>query len=182
MGKGLWKGTLYGGIVAFVWLWISWMFIPWHNATINKFENPQAVADVITANAPKSGVYMLPCCMDNTMQWQKGPALFGAVQLKGGHGLGLGLPLSIITQFVSAFLVTLILSKMAISAYWCKVFASTLIGLAAGVIALVPLWNWMGLSGNYVAVEMADHVITWFLAGLAIAAVIKPCGSCCTKG
>jgi hypothetical protein len=42
-------------------------------------------------------------------------------------------------------------------------------GLAAGVIADLPNWNWWGFSGRYTAVSIADSMLTWLIAGLVIA-------------
>ena len=49
----------------------------------------------------------------------------------------------------------------------------TLIGFLIGFLGEMPYWNWWGFSFGYVVVEIADAVIGWFLAGLAIAAVAK---------
>jgi hypothetical protein len=47
MGKGLWLGTILGAIIVFIWMMISWMFIPWHCMVMNKFSNEQSVSETI---------------------------------------------------------------------------------------------------------------------------------------
>src|SRR5438094_7933582 len=60
MLKSLSLGGLIGGLVLFAWGVVSWMLLPWHLATLEKFKDEANVAQALTANAPKSGVYLLP--------------------------------------------------------------------------------------------------------------------------
>ena len=60
MRKRLLLSALLGGIVVFIWSAISWCVFPWHQWTMNVFDNEQAVSEVIVQNAPVSGSYMLP--------------------------------------------------------------------------------------------------------------------------
>ncbi len=60
MPKSLWKGALFGGLALFVWSTISWMVLPWHNATLNTFTNEDEVARVLKANASGRGIYVYP--------------------------------------------------------------------------------------------------------------------------
>jgi hypothetical protein len=60
MLKALSLGGLIGGLVLFAWGVVSWMLLPWHLATLEKFKDEAKVAQALTANATKSGVYLLP--------------------------------------------------------------------------------------------------------------------------
>src|SRR5437867_7468408 len=60
MLKSLSLGGLIGGMVLFAWGVVSWMLLPWHLATLEKFKDEAKVAQALTANATKSGVYLLP--------------------------------------------------------------------------------------------------------------------------
>src|SRR5881397_2201976 len=60
MLKSLSIGGLIGGLVLFAWGVVSWMLLPWHLATLEKFKDEAKVAQALTANATKSGVYLLP--------------------------------------------------------------------------------------------------------------------------
>src|SRR5207247_8551108 len=60
MLKSLSLGGLIGGLVLFAWGVVSWMLLPWHLATLEKFKDEAKVAQALTANATKSGVYLLP--------------------------------------------------------------------------------------------------------------------------
>src|SRR2546427_1340435 len=60
MLKSISLGGLIGGLVLFAWGVVSWMLLPWHLATLEKFKDEAKVAQALTANATKSGVYLLP--------------------------------------------------------------------------------------------------------------------------
>jgi hypothetical protein len=60
MLKALSLGGLIGGLVLFAWGVVSWMLLPWHLATLEKFKDEAKVAQALTANATTSGVYLLP--------------------------------------------------------------------------------------------------------------------------
>ena len=49
-----------------------------------------------------------------------------------------------------------------------------MIGLLAGIIALVPNWNWFGAGYRFTLVMMADYVVQWFFVGLFLAGFARP--------
>ena len=51
MIRALIKGGIFGGIILFVWGFISWVVLPWHTITLNKFKDEAAVEQALTANA-----------------------------------------------------------------------------------------------------------------------------------
>ena len=58
--KAVIKGTIVGGIIAFIWGAVSWMVLPWHMNTMEHFKSDSSVQATILRNAPKSGVYVIP--------------------------------------------------------------------------------------------------------------------------
>ncbi|MEQ1919893.1 MAG: hypothetical protein ABL955_11895, partial [Elusimicrobiota bacterium] len=54
-----WKGAVVGGLIAFAWSAVSWMALPFHDMTISRFADPASVVNVLSANAPHSGIYVL---------------------------------------------------------------------------------------------------------------------------
>lgn len=54
------KGALVGGMILFFWTAFSWHVLGWHKNDVMSFANDKAVATVLAANAPESGVYILP--------------------------------------------------------------------------------------------------------------------------
>lgn len=51
MNKSLILGGLLGGLPLFVWGSISWMVLPWHLMTLEKFKDEATVAQALSTNA-----------------------------------------------------------------------------------------------------------------------------------
>lgn len=179
MGKALIKGTLLGGIILFVWMALSWMALPWHCATLKGFNDESSVAAIIKTNATESGIYVLPhMCGGNDEQHMdtttKGPLIFTVVR-RDGYDFSSPKPyiISFVIDLVAAFFVTYLLLQMRESSYWRRVWFVSVFGIAAGVLAMFPNWNWWGFSFDFTLVGFLDFVIGWFLAGLALATVTR---------
>jgi uncharacterized membrane protein len=187
MTKSLILGSLLGGLVLFVWGAISWMALPWHLTTLNKFKDEAAVAQVLTANAARAGVYILPNVhkhepgiseeqkkaaeAEGLKRMQEGPFLFAAVRLTGSTSMGPQMIIQLVTQIVSALFVSWLLLKTRGLSYLGRVGFVMMIALVVAVISHVPYWNWWGFSTGYTFVAITDLIIGWLLAGLVIAKV-----------
>ena len=176
-------GAIIGGIIAFAWGAISWTVLPWHCKTFKKIRNEEFVGWVVKENARKSGIYIIPglsCGKDGAAKekWasaaERGPYIFASVIPKGiNPSMGGNLITSAITQIVLAGLVSFLLFHTAGLTYFGKVGLVTITGLFAGILGFIPMWNWFGFPTAFTAINLADSIITWFLAGLGIAAVIS---------
>lgn len=186
-------GAFVGGVIAFGWSFVSWVILPWHDLTIHKFSNQEFVAWVMKENAPKSGVYIAPYHETDTLNLTsdeikhnidlqknamiKGPFVFAQVNLQGMDPTRPQLyVISFFIQFVGAGLISWILMQLGDHGYGKRLMTTILIGLTVGILGLMPSWNWFGAGGTYTLVGMADLVVTWFLAGLLLAAFVKPRG------
>lgn len=172
--KKLIIGGLAGAVILFFWGMLSWMMIPWHKTTILSFQNEAAVKTAVTANAPKSGVYVAPSmASQNTQQTtaMQAPIIFSVVKLEQPMSMTYMMIVSFIIQFIAAVLVTWLLLQAKDASYGKRVAMAAVFGLTAGIVAHVPYWNWFGFPCGYTLVMMADLIIGWFLAGLAIAKI-----------
>lgn len=176
--KAVLLSGLLAGLVAFVWSMISWMALPWHNATIKSFDNPPAVVQVLTQTVTKPGIYSYPAMTTH----EKGlkPYVFAAITPNGFDcekemlpAMGLGLLINLIGFTLIAFL----LSKTSGLGYWCKVVFTTL-AAASGAIFVFTDSVWWKFDWAYTGLLFADHIIAAFLAGLLLAKLIQPKGSC----
>lgn len=190
MLKSLAGGGLAGGLVLFLWGAFSYMALPWHATTLNKFTDETVVSQTLTANAPESGMYILPnphkpgpetaegqqAGKEDAMnRMMRGPFLFAAVSLTGTREMGQALLLNVAGNLFSALLATWLLLQTAPAPYGCRVGFIVTIALAAAVIAHYPSWIWWRFSTVYMLVECADLLIGWTLAGLAIATLVPAC-------
>ena len=181
MGKSLIMGTIFGAIILFAWIAFSWMVLPWHCTPLKKFADENSVAAIIMSNTTDDGIYVLPnLCGDegraeqNMEASEKGPLVFTTVR-RDGYDFSSPKPyiISLVIQLIGAFFVTYLLLQIRESTYWERVWFVTAFGIAAGVLAAFPNWNWWGFTFDYALVEFLDFVIGWFLAGLALAAVTR---------
>jgi hypothetical protein len=182
MVKSLFKGSILGGIVVYLWFAISWMLIPWHCGTLQEFSNERQVAQILQQNAQKDGIYVIPNlrCGSDTLTAEKkeivesGPFVFVSLTKKARA-------FDSYTMYIKAFVIyavgALLITFMALQthklSYWQKVGFITLVGFTVGFLGKLPFWNWWGFSFSFVLIEILDHVIAWLLAGLVIAACIR---------
>ena len=185
------KSGLAGGLSVFFWGAISWMVLPWHNATLLKFNEEAAVAKVIEQNTLSSGIYVLPNPhrpspksasptftpeeRDKALalaleDMKRGPVVFMSVLREGSDPQMTSQMLgNFLINCIAATLFALILLQASISGYWKRVQFLVLIAMTGGVISHLPHWIWWGFSASYTAGAIADIGIAWFLAGLLIA-------------
>jgi hypothetical protein len=189
MLKSLVLGAILGGLTAFIWSFISWDLLPWHEKQLRSFQNEDEVSAVIAAHAPESGNYLLPtgpsqegmspdqkkAAQEIRMEkMQKGPLVFAAVRREGFGSFPKVLFTQLIYQILAALLLTSMLLQTSGLSYARRVAFLAIAGLAASVIADLPNWNWWGYSATYTVVNLIDYTLTWLLAGLVIARVAKP--------
>lgn len=170
-------GAILGSIILFVWSAISWMALPWHMQTMHSFKNDTAIVEVIKANADKSGVYFLPAPssqQQNSMNTEmKGPFVLAAVQFENMPAMTHPLGIQFIMELVTAFLACCLLAKTKGLGYFGRFGFIFKFSLAIAIMSYVPYWNWFGFSTDYTLVGMADIIISWFLAGIIMAAIVK---------
>jgi len=193
MMKSLALGGLLGGLVLFVWGAISWMALPWHTMTFEKFKDESSVAQAISANAGNSGIYLLPnphkqdsslseaqrkaAEEDGMKRMMEGPFMFASVSPRGSGSMGTMMGIGLATQILAALMATWLLLQTAGLTCWGRVGFLVTLGLTAGVITNLQHWNWWNFSTAYTAVCFGDLLIGWFLAGLVIAKVTAPASS-----
>ncbi len=177
-----------GAVVLFVWGTVSWTVLPWHTATLNTLPNEQTVVGALKAQLPHTGVYYFPACpadYDDTEaveQWtarhKQGPIGLMFYQAQGaepmpGSMFGVGFALDLIATFVMAWIVCL--SSHHANTFLKRLGVATMLGILVAVFADLMLWNWMRAPAHYTLINAADHIVAATLAGIPIAAIIKPC-------
>jgi hypothetical protein len=179
-----------GAIIAFAWSFVSWAVLPWHDYAMNTFSNQNFVSWAIKENAPKSGVYMAPyfkstdadfspaeitkSIESQTDAMKKGPVIYAQIKLEGSDPEHFSIYLySFLTQFAGAVLICYLLKQAVELSYKGRLLFVMTVGLTVGVLGFFPDWNWFGAGWKFTLVMVADLVITWFLAGIFMAACIK---------
>ncbi|MBF5058551.1 hypothetical protein [Candidatus Neptunochlamydia vexilliferae] len=174
-------GGIIGAVIAFAWSFVSWMVLPWHNTGMNAFTNETEVSQTIMRNVPKDGTYVSPHFVnkegsteEELQAMAKAPFIFMQVQRKGmDPTMAWPYVFSFLTQFVGAALICALL-RVTTLGYGGRLIFTMTIGLIVGILGYVPDWNWFGAGFQFTLVMVADLIVTWFLAGLILAAYVKP--------
>jgi hypothetical protein len=193
MTKPLIFGAALGGIVVFVWSFVSWTILPWHHPDLMTFTNESEVAAVLARNAHGEGMYVMPGmppgyatlnaeqkkAADAKMEadMARGPVLYGQVRSGYVPNMGKMMGTAIFFDVLAALLVTMLMMKTGGMTYGGRVSFVVTLGLAVGLIAFVPSWIWFGYTSRWLLTMLADTVVAWFLAGLVIAKVAAPRGA-----
>jgi hypothetical protein len=189
MVKRLALGSLLGGIVLFVWGAIAWIIIPWPGEPLRAFTNEATVGQAVTANAPRSGNYLLPiepkrapgmsdeqyraarqAAMDRMTH---GPMIFAAVRLEPMGSTSRPLLIQLLTQLVLALMASGLLLQTGRLSYKGRVLFLTTVGVIIFVGGHADEWNWWSFSNAYMLMQFGAIVIGWLLASLVIAAFVR---------
>ena len=185
------KGAILGGLVMFAWFSISWMVLPWHMASLHAFKDEKAAAEAIAANAPDSGVYVIPYTdMGKSEQKTEKPFAFVSVYAPGLNTKEAMMPTMLkglaLYIALSAFLTCLLTKKGEAG---CPVAFSAKTGLLVGLASGLPMAIWWHFPCDFVGLEILDYFVAFTLAGAVVSkAILKlklgncPMSACPTKG
>ena len=172
--------VLAGGILAFAWSSLSWMVIPWHQPTMNVFEDEEAVGAAIKQAAPEAGIYTYPGWTDDQEAMEakhaEGPYVFASIVPSGvGNEMMSMMGKGLLISVVGAGFLLVLMRMVAPEANWK---ARLTVGIVAAVfVSLVPAllnWNWWHYPAGFTIVAIVDGVIAWSLAALMVALIILP--------
>lgn len=178
--------SLLAAIVVFIWMFISWAVLPWHNTDMKNIRD-DALVQQMKSSLNEPGIYLYPGEpadeSDAGMgEWfskfRTGPVISFMVYYP--NGIEPMNPLQFIKGFVINFIAAFIagiLLMMTLAqnpSFWRKVIFIMLLGLFAGFIGPFIEWNWWNFPTTYTIVGVVDYCVTWFFAGLILAWRIKP--------
>lgn len=183
---------LAGGVAMFFWGFVAHMVLPLGEAGIKPLPYQASVLPAITAHLTAPGLYLFPWPESapgvpmpvNREASEKAAQLYQtlphglllfypppAAMLTGGQ-LGTEFATNCVSSWIAAALVWLTLGSL--SSFAKRVLFVTVIGLSATIAVNIPYWNWYGFPTAFTLAEIVEHVVGFAVAGLAIAAIIKP--------
>ena len=177
---------LAGGVAAFLWGFVSWAALGLSNAYTHEFSNEEAVLAALADGADVPGFYLVPGMRgpDGEMRemdaWQEmssqGPYAQVLVQPAGmQHGPEIVLPRGLLIEIVAALLIACLVASGGPSASFLgRAKVGFVMGLFAGLAGPMINWNFMGAPTDWSLFLVVDTVISWTLAGIAVAMVLKP--------
>lgn len=178
--------ALLGGITAFIWGWVSWGMLPWHNSVMPSIPNEDATISHLQEALPSTGVYAFPgytSSMSDAEQeavnakYKRGP--YGMI-VYSASGVDMWDPMIFIQGLVLSIIMTWILAVLLsmagprLGTYSSRVFFSVLVGVLIALNSHFGNWIWMGYPTDYTMVNAADTVLTVLFVGLVISAIMKP--------
>jgi hypothetical protein len=183
--------TVLGAIVFFVWGALAWTVLQIHSDTIHDINNEQAVMQVLKDAIPEPGMYWFPAFPEghDTATGEEREAMMeqwsqlhrdGPIGLMNFHPHGFEpmAPMVFATGFGLNLLMALIASLLLIAAglrmYLMRVVFVASIGLVIGIAAHMTYWNYMHFPLDYSLMMVLDNVVGWSLAGLVMAACVRP--------
>ena len=176
-----------GAIVLFVWGMAAFMVLPLHTPTMHQLPEDRQIAEALSAQNLESGVYTSPfpanpADMSNPespfmKNHEAGPIFSiyyrkeGAVPMNPGV-LGTGFVIDLLATTLAAWLLSMLGSCG--NSYGCRVGFVAGMGVLIAIVGHLSYWNWMYFPLDYTLAFVADVVIGWTLAGLAIAYFVRP--------
>jgi len=178
--------SFLAAVAVFLWGFVSWMVLPWHQSQWARFTDEEAVAKVLQQNAQADPhLYVLPHRLNSEggkvddATWQaasmSGPFFYGTVRAgPRDEGLALLMVRSFLIQWLGAFFLALILQHCPRQTLGGRVAVCVQAGVFAGIVAWVPEWNWWQLPPLVTAINILDIVIGALVAGLVLARLVHP--------
>lgn len=184
----LW-GALVGGVVVFIAGLLLHTVSGLAQVGVKALPQEDAVLSALRGAVHEGGFYVFPAPnmtpgrskaqrdSDNAAymaKYQQGNGIL--VYTTGGPAISIGKLLGgeFVIDLVSAFFLACILAMGSGGApsYWKRVFAVTLAALFAALFLGLEYWNWYSFPAAYTCAYIILVVIEWFIAGLAMAAVV----------
>lgn len=178
---------LVGGVVYYVWGMAAWMWLGLHDETFQPLTEHSAITTVLKSRPLETGAYSVPYPSDPSelqdpeseffQAHLAGPVYTIYYDREGGPPMGSktllgGLVIALLAAMLAACLLSSALAE-------CRSYARRVgfvvgLGIFVALVAHAAYWNWMRFPTAYTITFIVDNVIGWTLAGLAIAAIVKP--------
>ncbi len=174
MNRSFWLAGLAGAVILFVYSAISWMVLPWNEGTLKSFPNEAAVVEVMS-QVKDAGMYAYPGPQGSeggTMP-TAGPTVFAAVRPGPPAPMGPAMGIGFLIDLASALTAAWLLMQTSGLTYWRKVCFVTALGLLASIFVQASAWNWFGYTGHFTLVQILDTTLSFALAGLGMAKILK---------
>lgn len=184
MGRVL-LGGFVGGMVIFMWGAVAHMALPIGEMGLRQLPEETALIEPMRSTITESGLYFFPG-MDRShtpseselAAWEakikEGPSGLLLVHPRGGEAmsprqLGTEFATDVVAALLAGFLLTYVRAG-----YAGRVAFVMLLGVFGFVTISVPYWNWYGFPFDFTAAEGIDQLVGWTLAGLVLAAIVRP--------
>ncbi len=191
MFRAILAGVL-AGIALFMWGFVSWVVLPWHNETFRELPDEEVVSSTLKRNLERPGTYMIPWIVESTINSEEeratamkameerhkvGPIVQIFYQPEGEEPmapavLGRGVAIDIGIGIVAAWILSLTLAGRP--NYVQRVCTILLVGIFSILMTHVTDWNFMYRPVDYTMVMCMDHLVGALVVGLVAGAIVRP--------
>ena len=172
-----------GGIAMFVASTILHVATPLANTGFSKLNNEQVVLDAMKQGVERPGLYFFPWVdpgdpkmMEKSAELMKAnPSGIMVVRPAGGaFSMTPLLVKEFIKELAQALIAAFLLSLTALTAYSARAGFVALMALFSELGTDTSYWIWYGFPADYTLAVIAIGLIQIIVAGLVIAALVKP--------
>lgn len=173
---------LAGGVVMFVWGFVFWAVLPFPKMYLPPMPHESAVRQALDNALPASGTYVFPSRTEENHDTMKARYAEGPVGTIAFHKGGVdmedpstyvkGLAHFIACAAIAAGIMSTVIGSLR--TYGSRALFVFRLGLFAGVAIEIAKSIWFYAPPDFVLLNCAYHFAGWGLAGLAIAAIVKP--------
>jgi hypothetical protein len=177
-----------GAIGMFVWMSIAHIATPLGSMGIREIPNEAPVLSAMqTSLADSSGLYLFPSAGLGKSRAEQREAMNHYQEKLNANPSGLliyhppgaqgmtarRLGLEFLTEFVEAFLTSLLLAWATLGSYARRVAFVTTVGWVAALATNVPYWNWYGFPTAYTVAYVFTQLVGFLVLGLIAGKVLK---------
>jgi hypothetical protein len=187
-GRILIAGIL-GGVVMFVWGFVSHEILPIGELGVKVMPNEDAVTSALQTNLGDSpGFYIFPAggLTPGATRQQKEAAMKKAEeQMASGAGGVLvyrpkrvfnfpkRLAIEFVTDVIASLLACFLLGQTRLSSFGGKVGFVFVVGIIAGIFTNVQYMNWFGFPKIYTIGVMTTQIVGFLLVGIVAALIVR---------
>jgi hypothetical protein len=177
--------ALVGGIAVLLWGVVAHVVLPLGEVGVRPLPAEESMVGPMRTALTEPGVYFFPAMEMGRELSEEEKAAWEAKYLQGPTGILVYQPsgsealsprhmlIELLTDVVSALLAAILLSLTAVR-YWARVLFVVGMGVFSWVTISIPYWNWYRFPGDFTLAEGIDQVLAWLVAGLVVAAIVKP--------
>ncbi len=186
MVKKILIGGVVAGILVFIWGAVSHTVLPLGHVGLKDLPAEDVVLTSLKKSITEPGLYTFPG-MDRDksgdvsseemaaakVKYEAGPTGMLLYQPQGRAGMTMQLVIEFITNVLGGLIAALLVSLTA-AGFGARVLCVMLMGLFGWLAIDVSYWNWYRFPLDFTGAAAAEQVIGWLIAGVAIAAIVKP--------
>lgn len=190
MRKQLILGAVLGGLVLFVWGFVSHSLLGWYDPQLRSFTNEPAVEGAVVGGVSGSGLYLLPNLTpaqqslpreeraaaekDLLERFSRGPTVFAVVRVGGQPSMAVLLGVQAVIVVLTALVAAWLLAQARLPTYGRRVAFVTALSLVLVLFGKLPHWLWWSFPTGFTVVESIEAVVGFALLGAVLGRIVRP--------